>query len=116
MNSGDYICSGTVVTDNRNNYSIVLTAGHCAYDASDGGFARNWMFIPEFDSAPSYTCSAAKYGCWTAGALVIDSGFATSGSFNTQATHSTCRSRTWTSAARSSRSAIRLPASTTAPT
>ena len=86
MNSGDYICSGTVVTDNRNNYSIVLTAGHCAYDASDGGFARNWMFIPEFDSAPSYSCSAAKYGCWTATALVIDSGFKTSGSFNTQAT------------------------------
>jgi V8-like Glu-specific endopeptidase len=86
MNSGDYICSGTVVKDNRAAYSIVLTAGHCAYDAADGGFARNWMFIPEFDSAPTYTCSAAKWGCWNASALIVDTGFANSGGFNTQAT------------------------------
>src|SRR4051812_21606968 len=40
LNSGNYICSGSVVTDTRANYSIVLSAGHCAFDGADGGFAR----------------------------------------------------------------------------
>jgi len=40
MNSGDYICSGTLIADPTNNdRSIVVTAGHCSYDAADGGFA-----------------------------------------------------------------------------
>ena len=87
MDSGDYICTGTVAADASNNgVSIVMSAGHCAYDAADGGFARNWMFIPNFDGAPTYTCANTIYGCWTARALVIDSGFANSGGFNTQAT------------------------------
>src|SRR5436190_2130906 len=41
MNSGDYICSGTLISDTASDRSIVLTAGHCSYDAADGGFARN---------------------------------------------------------------------------
>jgi V8-like Glu-specific endopeptidase len=86
LNSGNYICSGTVVNDARATYSTVLTAGHCGYDKNDGGFARNWMFIPEFDTNPTYTCSQSTYGCWTAAALVIHNGFFTAGSFNTQAT------------------------------
>ena len=51
----------------RPGYSMVLTAGHCAIDETNGQFATNWMFIPAFDSAPTYTCSASlPYGCWTA--------------------------------------------------
>src|SRR5262245_53621554 len=38
MNSGDYICTGTVVTDNVTGRSIVVTAAHCAWDGTDGGF------------------------------------------------------------------------------
>jgi hypothetical protein len=86
LNSGDYICSGSVVNDSSSSISVVLSAGHCAYDGADGGFARNWMFIPNFDGAPTYTCANTVYGCWTAKALVVDSGFANSGGFNTQAT------------------------------
>jgi hypothetical protein len=86
----DYICSGSVVTDARSGYSIVLTAGHCAYDETAGGtqsgFATNWLYIPEFDSNPTYTCAITTYGCWTASALVVNRGFATAGGFNTQAT------------------------------
>ena len=85
MNSGDYICTGTVVTDSASGRSIVVTAAHCAWDGTDGGFATNWMFIPEFDSAPTYTCSATKWGCWTASALVVNKGFTTAGGFNDQA-------------------------------
>jgi hypothetical protein len=85
MNSGDYICTGTVVTDGMSGRSIVVSAAHCAWDGSDGGFARNWTFIPEFDSAPTYTCSASKWGCWTASALVVNRGFTSAGGFNDQA-------------------------------
>jgi V8-like Glu-specific endopeptidase len=86
MNSGDYICSGTLISDTANDRSIVITAGHCSYDAADGGFARNWTFYPEFDTNATYTCSQSKWGCWQATALVVHNGFAQSGGFNTQAT------------------------------
>ena len=90
MDGSDWICSGSVVTDSRSGVSIVLTAAHCAYDetanGSASGFATNWMYIPQFDSSPTYTCSATAFGCWTAQALVVHRGFATAGSFNTAAT------------------------------
>ncbi len=86
MNSGDYICSGTLITDTANDRSIVITAGHCSYDAADGGFARNWTFYPEFDTNATYTCSQSRWGCWVATALAVHNGFAQSGGFNTQAT------------------------------
>ena len=58
---------------------------HQLLDRADGGPLR-LRRVPEFDSAPNYSCGTSKWGCWTATALVIDSGFKTSGSFNTQAT------------------------------
>ena len=86
MDGGNWICSGSVVGDgNRPGYSLVLTAGHCAIDETTGRFATNWMFIPAFDTAPTYTCSASIYGCWTAVGLAVHNQFATAGSFNNQA-------------------------------
>ncbi|HUR01928.1 MAG TPA: hypothetical protein VM347_05270 [Nonomuraea sp.] len=86
IGSSAYICSGSVLTDaNRDSYSLVLTAGHCAFDLSSSRFVTEWMFIPNFDAQPSYTCSNTRYGCWTASALVIHYGFANAGSFNNQA-------------------------------
>ncbi|MFL5681497.1 MAG: trypsin-like serine peptidase [Chloroflexota bacterium] len=86
MAGSAWVCSGTAATDSRSGYSLVLTAGHCAYDEDNGAFATNWLFIPEFDSAPTFTCASTKWGCWTAQALVVHDGFASAGSFNTQAT------------------------------
>jgi V8-like Glu-specific endopeptidase len=85
MAGSAWVCSGTAATDTRTDYSLVMTAGHCAYDETNGGFATNWLFIPEFDTAPTFTCASTTWGCWTAQALVVDSGYATAGSFNTQA-------------------------------
>ncbi len=88
MGGSGWICSGSVATDARTGYSIVLTAGHCAVDADTGEWATNWMFIPAFDVHPTYTCSQTTYGCWTAAALVARSEFATAGGFNdTAVTH-----------------------------
>ena len=90
MGGSAWVCSGTAASDARSGYSLVLTAGHCAYDetkrGSDTGFATNWIFIPEFDTSPTFSCPNTRWGCWTAQALVVDSGFATAGSYNTQAT------------------------------
>ena len=86
MGSTRYVCSGSVASDSRADYSLVLTAGHCAYDEAAGAFATEWMFIPAYDSAPTQTCSQTAFGCWTAQALVVHNGFATAGAFNHQAT------------------------------
>ncbi|MCV0402735.1 MAG: hypothetical protein K5924_03380 [Chloroflexi bacterium] len=86
MGGSGYVCSGAVASDSRTGYSLVLTAGHCAYDETAGAFAENWLFIPDFDQSPTFTCSQTEYGCWTAQALVVHSGYASAGSFNTQAT------------------------------
>ena len=86
MGGTDYVCSASAVNDSRSTHSLVLTAGHCAYDEVAEAFATNWTYIPSFDTAPTYTCANSTYGCWTAVGLVVHSGYANAGSFNTQAT------------------------------
>ena len=92
MGGGDWQCSGSVVTDQgRAGFSMVLTAGHCAIDETNGTFATNWLFIPSWDRQPgtfTSACTASLYGCWTTaggGGLYVDNDFATAGSFNDQA-------------------------------
>jgi V8-like Glu-specific endopeptidase len=82
----DYICSGSVIDDSAidNGYSTVLSAGHCAYDSADG-WATKWMYIPDFDDAPTYTCASSAFGCWTATRLAVHSRFVSAGAFNDQA-------------------------------
>jgi hypothetical protein len=87
MDGGNWVCSASAVNDNnRAGFSLVLTAGHCAYDEVNRVHATNWIYVPSFDTSPTFTCASATYGCWTAQGLVVDSGFATAGGFNTQAT------------------------------
>jgi hypothetical protein len=86
-----YVCSASVADDTASGRSIILTAGHCAYDETNGAFATNWMFVPAYDSAPATLttsgsfCAQTLYGCWTASALVVANGFASAGGFNDQA-------------------------------
>jgi V8-like Glu-specific endopeptidase len=84
--AGDWICSGSVVNDGTGNgQSIVLTAGHCVYDGSEG-WSFNFMYIPDFDDAPTYTCANTVYGCWTATRLAANSTFVSGGGFGTNQT------------------------------
>lgn len=85
IGGGDYICSGAAVNDTSASTSIVLTAGHCTMENDGSTWATNWMFIPEFDAAPSYSCGATKHGCWVATALYGDGEFLHAGGFNTEA-------------------------------
>ena len=86
MAGGNYVCSAANLTDSRTGYSLVMTAGHCAYDEAARAFATNWTYVPSFDTAPTFTCANSQFGCWTARALVVHQGYASAGSFNTQAT------------------------------
>jgi hypothetical protein len=90
LSGGNWQCSGSVVSDGRANFSLVLTAGHCAVDETNGNFATNWMFIPNWDADPATfttacAANATLRGCWTAQGLVVHSGFRNAGSFNDQA-------------------------------
>jgi len=86
--TGDWICSGSVVTDNSatSDYSTILTAGHCVYDGTDG-WATKWVFMPDFDEGPVYNdCAHTKYGCWTATRLAANATFVSGGGFGTNQT------------------------------
>ena len=87
MGGSGYVCSGSVAQDasTTNGFSLVLTAGHCAFDETAGAFATDWTFVPNYDASPTFTCSAARYGCWDADALVVHNGYAEAGGFNDQA-------------------------------
>jgi hypothetical protein len=91
LGSSYYVCSASVADDAVSGRSIVLTAAHCAYDETNRRFATNWMFVPEYDSAPAPLttsgsfCAQTKWGCWTASALVVHDGYASAGGFNDQA-------------------------------
>jgi V8-like Glu-specific endopeptidase len=83
MEPYNYQCSGSVAFDTRANASLVLTAAHCAYDETNGAFATNWVFIPEWDSQAS---GCGVHDCWYASQLVVHKGYVDAGGFNTQAT------------------------------
>jgi hypothetical protein len=85
-----YVCSAAVVEDGHrerngagNGTSIILTAAHCTYDEVGGAYATNWMFIPEYDTAPAALdragtfCAATTHGCWTATSLHAPEGYRT---------------------------------------
>jgi V8-like Glu-specific endopeptidase len=78
MGTANYVCSGSLVQDGVADRALVLTAGHCVYDDRGDAFATNWMFVPEFDSAPTFTCANTAWGCWTATRLVTTSAWANS--------------------------------------
>ena len=86
MNGGDWVCSAAVITDARSGYSSVISAAHCLYDEAADVFATNWMFVPAFDTSPTFTCANTAHGCWTARALVVHKGWADEESLTTKAT------------------------------
>lgn len=75
----NYVCSGAVAQDSNTTTSLVLTAGHCAYDESGLAFATNWMFVPDYEDGGTFSCATTRYGCWTAIALVTTTAWATGG-------------------------------------
>jgi V8-like Glu-specific endopeptidase len=76
--AGDWICSGSVVNSTTGTGATILTAGHCVYDGAEG-WSFNFMYIPDFDDAPTYTCGQTVHGCWTATRLGVHEDFHPSG-------------------------------------
>ena len=70
-----YVCSGTVVTDEADGSSVILTAAHCVYDDVNKAFARNVLFIPNQAGGGSSTdtnCANDPFGCWVPSHGVVD--------------------------------------------
>jgi hypothetical protein len=78
MGASNYVCSASLVADGVAGRALATTAGHCVYDDRADAFATNWMFVPAFDNAPTFTCSATTWGCWTATSLVTTTAWANS--------------------------------------
>ena len=89
MGGSYWTCSASVIVDPKTDRSIVLTAAHCAYDETGRyGFARYWMFVPDWATLPSQYdpdglfCPSTSLGCWAADSLVVSSAYAGAGGFN----------------------------------
>jgi len=87
MGGSNWICSGSVVNAGASgSQAVVLSAGHCVFDGADG-WATNWLFIPDFDDAPTYSCGSTVYGCWTATRLGANADFVGGGGFGNDTVH-----------------------------
>ena len=76
---GNWQCSASVANSTAaGGQAVILTAGHCVYDGSEG-WSFNLMYIPDFDSSPTYTCGQTVHGCWTATRLGVHENFHPSG-------------------------------------
>ena len=62
LTNPDRVCSGTAI--NSRNRSLVLTAGHCTFDAASGVVATNFVFVPAYRGA-----GTPPFGTWAAKAL-----------------------------------------------
>jgi V8-like Glu-specific endopeptidase len=62
IDGGDYVCSAGTVSSA--NHDLVVTAGHCAQDAT-GTWARNWIYVPGYDQG------RRPYGAFTARHLFV---------------------------------------------
>ena len=78
FDNNPYVCSGTVIEDPMNDRTIVLTAGHCAYQyrSTGGRFAEHALFIPnQVDTRglkSDEICSNDPLGCWSTAFAVVD--------------------------------------------
>lgn len=76
MDGSEWICSGTVVTDEVSGRSTVLTAAHCIYDDVNKAFATYALFIPNHENNPY--CNSDPSGCWVMDFGVVDIDWTTS--------------------------------------
>jgi hypothetical protein len=81
MNNRDYVCSGSLIKDDSENFAVVITAGHCVWDNSTkGGFATNWSFFPSYDT--QYKANSKGF---SANRLYVRKDFSLQTSFNSTA-------------------------------
>lgn len=59
IDGADYVCSAGTVSSTS--HDLVVTAGHCAQDAT-GTWARNWIYVPGYDAGRRpYGAFAARH-------------------------------------------------------
>ena len=73
IDGGDYVCSAGTVTGA--NHDLVVTAAHCAQDAT-GAWAHNWIYVPGYDHG------TRPYGTFTARHVFVPDTWSRSGDEN----------------------------------
>ena len=61
--SGGHFCTASVVVSPGRN--LLITAAHCLYDASKGGYKKDVVFVP------GYKNGKAPYGVWTVDKMLV---------------------------------------------
>ncbi len=56
VSGGGFICSASII-----NKRILVTAGHCVYDAKNKRFYKNFKYVPAYNA----TLGTQPYGTWT---------------------------------------------------
>jgi len=82
MGNTNYVCSGSTVADGNTNVSLVLTAGHCVEDGTSGGFATNFVYVPDYEGWAAKSCTNDPTRCFAASRLVTSSAWANSEDFD----------------------------------
>jgi hypothetical protein len=78
----NYVCSGSGVVEGNATLSLVLTAGHCVEDGTSGGFATNWVYVPDYERWATKSCTTDPTRCFPAARLVTSSAWASSEDFD----------------------------------
>merc|ERR1712195_223760 len=75
-----YVCSGTVVIDDKADRSVIMTAAHCEVNDGYKEFAKDVIFIPNqaggTGSRTDSNCNNDPLGCWAASFGVADTDWA----------------------------------------
>jgi hypothetical protein len=81
MSGRNYVCSGSLVEDSRQDIAVVITAAHCVFDNATKVFATDWAFIPNYDK----DAGSLKGSTYYSSILYAPTAFTNQGSFNTTA-------------------------------
>lgn len=73
IDGGDFVCSAGTVSGA--NHDLVVTAGHCAQDAT-GAWAHNWIYVPGYDQG------RRPYGAFPARHLFVPDAWSSRGDEN----------------------------------
>jgi V8-like Glu-specific endopeptidase len=73
IDGGDFVCSAGTVSGA--NHDLVVTAGHCAQDAT-GAWAQNWIYVPGYDQG------RRPYGAFPARHLFVPDAWSSRGDEN----------------------------------
>lgn len=66
LGTTDYVCSASTIAPSTGTAWVVMTAGHCTWDDT-AKLAKNWVFVPDYETVRTWGCSKADGSLGTSG-------------------------------------------------